>query len=153
MAASGLAAEKAGGEEAIIDAGKPAGRCVAQQGGVRNLCQVLSDGPEVFFRGHPADAVEAREIDRAGVVAESLLAGMIEVVLEIGHDEFTQGAVDRLAESEAAVIGFGDGSPMTVLLENGEDVVVVAHGLEIEQQGRKALDTESRGTEQGALAE
>ena len=72
-------------------------------------------------------------------------------MLEVRHDEFAQGAVDRFAEAEAAVIGFGDGSPMAMLLENGEDVVVVADRFEIEEQGRKALDTESRGTEQSAL--
>jgi hypothetical protein len=40
---------------------------------------------------------------------------------------------------------------MAMLLENGEDVVVVADGLEIEQQGRKTQDTERRGTEESAF--
>jgi len=44
-AASGLAAEQAGGEEAFINADHAAAGAVAQQGGVRNLGEVLGDGP------------------------------------------------------------------------------------------------------------
>ena len=99
------------------------------------------------------DAIETREIDGTGIIAESLLARQVEVVLEVGDGKLAKSAVDGFAEAETAVVGLSNSSPTAVLLEDGEHVVVVAHGFEIEEQGRMALDSESgRGQERAFKA-
>src|SRR5476649_1226867 len=72
-------------------------------------------------------------------------------MLEVGHRQLAQGSIDGFAVAESGVIGFRDGAPMPALAEDGQDVVVVAHGFEIEQQGRVADQAQRGGGEQGAF--
>ena len=72
-------------------------------------------------------------------------------MLEVGHDELAQGAIDRLAKSQPSEVRLGDGAPVAMLPEDCQHVVVVAHRLEIEEQGRIALDAERRRAEESAL--
>lgn len=87
---------------------------------------MVADRPQILFRSHPMDAVEAGEVNGPGVFAEGLLARQIKVVLEAGHNELTRSAVYGLAESQTGIVGFRYRSPMSVLPENREHVVVVA---------------------------
>src|SRR5581483_9960215 len=57
--------------------------------------------------------------------------------------------VDGLAVAEAGVVRLGDGAPAAAAAEDGEDVVVVADGLEVEEEGRVAELAEGGGGEVG----
>ena len=96
-------------------------------------------------------AVEAREIDRPGVGAQGAFAAQVVVVLEVTEGQLARGAVDGRAEAEAGKVGFGDASPEAVLAIDGDDMVVVVHGLEIHEQGRMAVDAQGGGGQQRAF--
>jgi hypothetical protein len=70
-------------------------------------------------------------------------------VLEVRHDEFAESAIDRFAEAESGVIGLGDSSPTATLSKDGEDVVVVADGFEVEEERGMAEHAECGRADEG----
>jgi len=54
-------------------------------------------------------------------------------VLEVRHGQFAQGAIDRLAEAQAGVVGFRDGAPAAALTEDRQNMVIITDGFKIEQ--------------------
>ena len=63
-------------------------------------------------------------------------------MLEVAEREFAQRAVDGRAEAQAGEVRLGDASPQAVFAIEGEDVIVVVHGLEIHEQRRMAVDAQ-----------
>ena len=118
---------------------------------MRNGEEIVGNRPEVLFGCHPLDAVEAAEIYRARIGPQRFFAIRIVIVLEIGHGQFAQAAIDRLAEAKTGVVGLGDSAPAVALPEEREHVIVVADGFQIEQEGFESLDTERGGAEEGAF--
>ena len=72
-------------------------------------------------------------------------------MLEIAHPELAEGAVDRLAIAQAGVVGFGQRPPVSVIAKNGQHMIVVAHRLEIQQQGRVAEHAQRGRAEERAF--
>src|SRR5512143_781220 len=71
---------------------------------VRYFEQQLGDRPHRLFCGHPLDVVKAAEVDGPAVAPQGALAAIVEVIVEVAHGEFANGAVDRLAVAQAREI-------------------------------------------------
>lgn len=100
------------------------------------------DAPDVLFCGHPVEAIETLQIDRARVGAQGTFAAQVVVVLDIAQGEFAGRAVDRRAKAEAGEVRLGDAAPETLFAIEGQDVIVVVHGFEIHEQGRMAVNAQ-----------
>src|SRR5215475_5449590 len=72
-------------------------------------------------------------------------------MLVITHDQFADRAVDRLAESQSGVIRFRDRAPSPMLPEDGQQMIVVADGLQIDDQRLMSVDAQRRGGEKSPL--
>ncbi len=91
------------------------------------------DAEDGLLGGHPVLAIEAGEVDGAGERVQGAFAAHVEIHIEVAHGELAQSAVDGFAIAASAVVGFGHRAPMAVHAIEGEDVVGVVVGLEIEQ--------------------
>src|SRR5512144_753064 len=120
----------------------------SQEGKVRDPDEVVRDLPQIFFRGHPTDAVEPREVERSRVPAQRLLAAQVEVPLNVREHEVPHGPKDGLPEPEAGVVGSSDRPPQAVAAINRDHVVVVEDRLEIDDERRLALQAQRRRSEQ-----
>ncbi len=111
-----------------------------------DVLQEVRNEPEILFRGHPVAPVESGKVDgRPRISPERLFPAQVEVGLEVRKRELAQRSKDRFSKAEAGVIRPSDRAPMPVLPEEREDVVVVLHGFEIENQRRVALEPEGGG--------
>ena len=101
--------------------------------------EFVVDFPEVFVRGDPVVAHGA-EVEGAGVRGEGFQSVVAEIFVVVGQGQLADGFVDRVAVADDGVVGFGDGTPAAMLLEERHDVLVVEFdGLEVEEQGWLAL--------------
>jgi len=141
----------AGFEAAAVEARKSLCDPVGKERVVACGDEGFGDAPNIFFSSHPVELVEAREVDGDGVGAKGAFAAQVVVVVEVAESEFAQSAVDGGAEAEAGKVGFGDAAPEFALAVDGEDMIVVVDGLEIDEQGRVAIDAKSGGSEERAL--
>src|SRR5262245_18607983 len=80
--------------------------------------------------------------------AQRLLARRVVVMLVITHDEFTDRAVDLLAEAQSGIIRFRDRAPSPVLFEDSQQMIVVSHRLQIDDQRLVAMNAQSRRREE-----
>jgi hypothetical protein len=97
-------------------------------------------------------AIEGLQIQRKGVSPQSLLAFHIVKLLEIGEDQFPQGAVDGFPESQPYEVRFAHGAPMAFFFEERQQVVVVpAVGQHLQNQGRISQTAEEGGGQQGSV--
>lgn len=122
-----------------------------EEGVVPGGDEELRYAPDVFFGGHPVLLVEAREIDRTRVGAERTFAAKIVVVVEVAQGELTQSAVDGSTEAEACEVGLGDTAPETILMKDGENMVIVADCFEVHEQGWVPIDTKSCSCDESAF--
>ena len=109
--------------------------------------QVLSDKPERLIGGHPATAVEAGEVHWIGKSAQRAFAAKIEIDLEIAHRQLTQATIYRLAVAASGVVGLRDCAPVPVFLEDGNDVVSIVLGLQINHERPIAINAQCSGRE------
>src|SRR5262249_57747769 len=70
-------------------------------------------------------------------------------MLVIAHDQLADRSVNRLAEAQSGVIRFCDRAPASVLTENGQQMIVIAHRREIDYQRLAAVNAQRRGGEEG----
>ncbi len=78
-----------------------------QEREVPGVAQVIRNVPDILVAGHPADLVEAREIDRKRIGAQRFFfSAHGRVFVEIRYDEFPDRAVDRLAVAKNRMVGF-----------------------------------------------
>jgi hypothetical protein len=96
-------------------------------------------------------AVQAGEVDRYGVVAQSALSAQVVVVLHVAEGQLAEGPVDGRTETEAGVVGLGDASPEAAFAVEGDHVVIVAHGFQIHQQRRVTVDAQGGGGQEGSF--
>jgi len=113
--------------------------------------EVLGDGPQIDLARHPAEAVEARQVDRSAVTAEGQLALEIEIVLEIRHRQFAERAVDRLTGAQARELAGSDRAPEATAPIDRDDVVLVVNRAQVHDQRWVALDTQGGGREDRPL--
>ena len=118
-----------------------------------DLQQVLGNPPEVGLRDHPSGTatIEGGEVDGSRVGTKGPLPAQVDITLEVAHDQFAHAPVDRLAVAEAREVRLRDGAPGAAEPENGEHVVRVLDGFEIEEEGWEAEHAEGRGREDGAF--
>src|SRR5207245_3478963 len=110
------------------------------------------DRPEIILRRHPAQVVEAGQVDGAAVATERALPGQVVIMLEIGHGELAERTVDGLAITQAGEFTGADGSPQPPAPEDGDHVVLVAYRGEVHDQRRVTLDPQRGGRQYGRLA-
>src|SRR5579872_49892 len=149
--ASFHAPEKAGGVQALVHRAETGFHRGSQQADMRDATEIIWDFPYILLGSHPIEVVEALEVYRAGIAAERFFALRIIVVLKVGHRELAKVFINRLTVSEARVVRLGDGSPAALLAEDGENVIVVANGFEVDQERRKSEQTQRGGTEKSAF--
>lgn len=119
---------------------------------MRDFDQMLRNVPGVILGRHPATSIEPAQVYGAsGIAAEGALAFGVEVVFKVADCQFAQGAVDGFAVAEAAVVAFGNGAPEAVPLEEGEDVIIIVFGLQVQQEGPVTKAAEGRGAKEGAF--
>src|ERR1700686_1860393 len=118
---------------------------------MRNAEQIIGNGPEVLLGSHPVDAVKAAEIYGLRVGAQCLFTIWVVIVLEVGHGQFAQTAIDRLPEGGTGIVGLGGRAPTTALAEDCQPVIIVADSFEIEKQRLPSLNTQCCRAEQRAL--
>src|SRR5947209_19627444 len=109
---------------------------------VRDLLEVPGDRPQVLRAGHPAQAVEASEIDRPAVPAQRALTRKVEVLLEVRHRKLAQRPVDGLAKAQPCEFAGGDRAPEAMPPKDRDHVILVADRRQIHDQGRVALDAQ-----------
>src|SRR4029078_9906079 len=76
----------------------------SQQSVVAYRKQILGDEPHWFFRGHPMQAVKARQIYGPGECTQRALSPKVEISLEVDHGSLLQTAIDGLAIPASGVV-------------------------------------------------
>jgi hypothetical protein len=59
------------------------------------------------------------------------LAGDVEMVVEIGDDEFPNGSIDRRTITQSRKIGFCEAPVLPLLLEGSDGVAIIANSADI----------------------
>lgn len=137
----------AGFETAAVEARETAGDFVWKERIVARGDERVGNEPDVFLRSHPMQVVEACEVHRLRVGAQGTLAAQIVVVLEVTERQLAKRAIDGRAKAEAGEVGFGDSTPEAARAIESDNVVVVANGFEIHDEGRKAVGAQSGGSD------
>src|SRR3974390_79939 len=109
--------------------------------------KVVRNEPDGLFGGHPIEVIEAGQIDRTRVGSQSALAPHVEVDIEVAHGELAQAAIDRLAVAAAGVVRLGNRSPMAPNAINGQNVIGVVLGLEVDDKRRESERAQGCGSE------
>jgi hypothetical protein len=96
-------------------------------------------------------AVQARQVHRHRVGTQCAFAAQVVVVLKVTERQFAKRAVDRRAEAQAREIRLGNASPQAAFAVEGHHVIVVTHALQIHEQRRVAVETQSGSGQQRSL--
>src|ERR1700758_2912198 len=127
-------------KQALVDAVQALFLGLRDQRVVLDIEQVIDDEPNRLVGRHPVLRVEALQIDWNGVAAQRALAPQVKVDVEVAERQFAQRAVDGLAPAASGVIRFGHCAPAASLAVNGNHVVGIMIGFEVEQQRRISVD-------------
>src|SRR5437867_9242437 len=102
-----------------------------------HLHQVLRYPPEIRLRDHPSwiSPIKACEVHRARDGAQRPFTSAVDVALEVAHGQLPHASIDGLAIAHAREIALADRSPVIASPEDGDDVVAVLDGFEIEKEG------------------
>lgn len=85
----------------------------------------FTDVPQVIFRGHPSRTISSH-VDGSRVADKRLCSVRIKKILvKVGHHEFPDRAVYWVAVPQDRMVRLADGTIVPILLEEGDDVVVV----------------------------
>src|SRR2546428_2856790 len=106
--------KQAGRPQLGTEARQPVGCGRRDQRDVRDPLEVPGDRPQVLRAGHPAQAVEASEIDRSAVPAQRALTRRVEGLLEVGHRKLAQRPVDGLSKAQPGEFAGCDRGPETM---------------------------------------
>ena len=77
-------------------------------------------------RDHPARRRVARERKRPRKCQQRFLAARQAVFMRVAHRQFARAAIDRIAPAQDGVVGLADRAPQAALLEQRDDVILVA---------------------------
>src|SRR5215831_3872712 len=72
-------------------------------------------------------------------------------MLEKGHDQFSQRTVNRLAKSQPGVVRLGNGAPAIVVAIDGNDVIVIPDGFEIQNKRWTSIHAQRGRRKQSAI--
>lgn len=112
---------------------------------------MLGDKPNRFLRGHPVQAIEAREIYRPGIAAQGAFEPQIEINIEVTHRQLAQRAINRLAITAAGEVRFRNRAPVPADFENRDHMIGVAFRFQVEDQRPKSQDPKRGGRENTAF--
>src|SRR6266446_2715456 len=118
---------------------------------MRDGQQVLRDEPDWLLRRHPVEVVETAHLDGPGEGPQGALSELIEVHLKITERQFAQSSIDWLAIAATSVIGLCHRAPVAVHTVDGDDVVGIVLGFEVEQQRWIAVDAQGCRGKEGAF--
>lgn len=102
----------------------------------------LRHSPAIFLRSQPVTGIVFSDFERFGNAAQGFVL-FLHVFMEIAHGEFARTCIDWIAPAQPDGIAFGNGAPVLVLLEKGQNMVIIARGLEIHEQCRLAMEHQS----------
>ncbi len=71
--------------------------------------------------------------------------------MEITHGEFAVAGIDGIAPAEPYRIALGYGAPVAAPLEDRHHMIVIAQCLEIEKDGRLAMEHQGPRCDKGRL--
>ena len=109
-----------------------------------NVAQVFRDEPHRFFARHPVKMVKAREIHGPGIRAQGAASAQIEIIVEVAHGQFSQGAIDRLTVTASGVVRLRDCTPAISDHEDGDHMIGVTMCFHVEEQSRKPEHAQGR---------
>lgn len=113
---------------------------------------VRVDIPDLPLPRHPADGIEAREVDGAGIGAQGLFPVVQEVLVEERERQLADAPVDGLAVPQHPVVRLADGAPAPVDAEEGNDVVeIVSHRAQIHDERAPSGHAQHGGRERRSL--
>ena len=118
---------------------------------MRDLAEIFGDEPDRFFRRHPVQMIESREVHRARVASQGAFAAQVKVDVKITHRQLAQGAIHRLAITTAGEIGFRHRAPMPAHFENRNNMIGVLFRFQIENQRWKPDDAKRCRAENSAF--
>src|SRR6266699_149060 len=95
-----------------VDARKMFFQTAFEQTEVRDVAEIFGDKPDWFFRRHPMEAIESREIYWPRIAPERAFAAEIEVDGEIAQGQLAQRPVNRLTVTTPGEVGFRDRAPV-----------------------------------------
>jgi hypothetical protein len=111
-----------------------------EQTPVRDFAKIFRDEPNVFFGGHPMEAIESGQVYRLRISPERPFAPEVEVDIKVAQGQLAQGAVNRLAVTAPGEVRLGYRPPMPARLENRDDMVGVLIRFEIQNERWKSED-------------
>src|SRR5438067_11353959 len=112
---------------------------------------MFGDEPDRFFRGHPVQMIEARQVHRTRVPPQGAFAAQVKVNIKITHGQLAQAAIHRLAITAAGEIRFRYRAPMPADFEYRDDVIGVLFRFQIEDQRWESQNTERGRAENSAF--
>src|ERR1035438_3267959 len=92
--------------------------------------------PERPAGGHPVLAVEAGEVYRPRKCSQRAFAAKVEIDVKVAESEFAQGAIHRLPVTASGVVGFRQGTPVIAYPIDGNDMVGIFLGFEVDDESR-----------------
>jgi hypothetical protein len=122
----------AGLKKAAVHPGEAAFHGGSQEGVMRPFPKKIVHLPEVFLCRHPIQVIETGEIQRPRVTPQCLFSVQVVIMLEVAHDQFPDGPVYRFPETQAGIIGFADGTPVTPELKDCHHMIVVPRGFKVD---------------------
>src|SRR5690242_3020883 len=142
---------QAGVKRALVQPGQALGHSRLQQAVMVNFEQIEGNEPDRLVGGHPVEVVEAGQANGARKSTQGKLAAQVEVAFEVAESQLPEVAVNGLAATAARVIGLRDGSPGAAHAVDGDYVVGVVLGLQVNHQRWVADYAQSGSGKDGAL--
>src|SRR5205807_6925265 len=105
---------------------------------MRNFAEIFGNEPDRFFRGHPIQMIESRQIHRTRIASEGPFAAQVEVDIKIAHGQLSEVAIHRFPITATGEIRFRYCAPMAAHLENRNNVISILFCFQIEDQGWKS---------------
>ena|SRR5215469_5076927 len=118
---------------------------------MRDFAQVFGDKPDRIFCDHPVKMIEPGEIHRTRISPKGAFSAQIKIDIEIAHGQLAQAAIDGLAITAAGEIRLRHGAPVRAYLENGDNMIGVLFGFQIEDQCWESDDAKRRRGKNSAL--
>src|SRR5438034_2616867 len=113
---------------------------------MRNFAEIFGNEPDRFFRGHPIQMIESRQIHRTRIASEGPFAAQVEVDIKVAHGQLSEVAIYRLPITAAGEIRFRYRTPVPTHLENRDHVIGILFRFQIEDHRWKSQNAKcSRG--------
>src|SRR6266481_408571 len=99
-----------------------------------DFAEMFGDEPGRFFRRHPVQMIEPRQVHRTRIPPQGAFAAQVEVSVKITHGELAQSAIHRLAITAAGEIRFRYRPPVSANFKNRNYMIGVLFRFQIKNQ-------------------